>query len=114
MMTNRRPSNGRAFVETSGGIAVFERAADRLFDGNLDGREHAERLRLPVFDNLKVVFRQIADEVALGIRDLGIDFDVVDVDFERQRRLRVRRRLLRRGLRRRESPREQERKDGCA
>ena len=52
-------------------------------------REDRHRLRLPVLEDLEVVLRQVADEVALRVGDDGVDLDVVDLDLEGDRRLRV-------------------------
>jgi hypothetical protein len=56
------------------------------FDRQIDARERSDRLRLPVFQDLEVVLREIADEVSLRVRDPRVNLDVIDLDLERGRR----------------------------
>src|SRR6185369_5121721 len=71
-------------------------------DRNVNLREQADRLRLAVFDDLKIFFLQILHEVAVSIGDDRVDFNVVDLQLERWRlRLRLWRRSLIRDERRR-------------
>ena len=51
-------------------------------DRDVHHREHGQRLRLAVLDDLEVVLGQVADEVALRVGDVGVDLDVVDFDLE--------------------------------
>jgi hypothetical protein len=89
-----------------------ERRVDSLH-WNVDGGKHGQRLGLAVLADFEVVLRQIADEFALGIGDLGVDLDVVHVDFERQRRLRRLRRLRRGGRLPRRRQADKRENDGC-
>ena len=68
-----------------------ERRIDAL-DRDVDHREHRQRLRLAVLEDLEVVLGQRADEVALLVGDVGVDLDVVDFDLEGHGRLWRRRR----------------------
>ena len=67
--------------------AVPEERRILPFDRQVDAREHFNRLRGSVLEDLEVIFRQIIDELSLRIRGARIDLDVVDLDSERGRRL---------------------------
>ena len=72
----------------------LEQRAIRALDRNVDERKRADRLRLPVLEDLKVLLFQIADEVTLTIGDDDVHFHVIDADAERGP-LGLRRRRLR-------------------
>ncbi len=67
-------------------------------DRNVHLREDVDLLRLPVLGDLEVLARQPLDDVALFVSDDGVDFDVVDLDAERDGRLARALRIRRRGL----------------
>ena len=48
----------------------------------VDQRERGDVLLDAVFENLEVVFRQIGDELVLGVADDDVHVDQVDVDRE--------------------------------
>ena len=49
----------------------------------VDQREGGDGLRLPVFEDLEIVFHQTADEFTVAIGDDRVDLDVIDGDAER-------------------------------
>ena len=92
------------------GLRSKERAIGSL-DRDIDQREGADGLRLPVLEHLEVFLLQIADEPALLVRHERVDFDVVDLELEGRRlgSLRGSRRLTRRRLSgRQRRPRQEE------
>jgi hypothetical protein len=54
----------------------------RLFDREVDQRERGDRLRLAVFEHLKVFLGQAANEVSLLIQHERVDFDVLHLRLE--------------------------------
>jgi hypothetical protein len=54
-------------------------------DRNVDRHKVRNRLRLAVFEDLKVFLLQIADVVATRIGDDGVDLDEVDLHLEGRR-----------------------------
>ena len=62
-------------------------------DRDVDEREGVDRLRLAVFEDLEIFLLQIANDLALTIRDHDVDFDVVDLHLEGGLRRLWRRRL---------------------
>ena len=57
------------------------------FDRKVHARECRDGLGLPVLHDDEIVFRQIADEVALGVGHDRVEFDVIDLDLEGDGRL---------------------------
>ena len=62
-------------------IGLEERTI-RALDWNVDQRERADRLRLSVFKDLKILLLEIADQIASLIRDDYVDLHVIDADPE--------------------------------
>ena len=54
----------------------------QALDRQVDEREGADGLTLPVLEHLEVVLRQVADEPALCVGDERVDLDVLDLGLE--------------------------------
>jgi hypothetical protein len=63
---------------TSGSIGVDANSGRSSARRDVDHREGADRLRLPVLEHLEVFLLQIADVLALLVGDDDVDLDVVD------------------------------------
>ena len=62
-------------------IGLEERTI-RALDRNIGQRKRADRLRLSVFEDLKILFLEIADQIASLVRDDYVDLHVIDADPE--------------------------------
>ena len=70
-----------------------ERPLEAL-DRDVHEGEGADRLRLPILENLEVFLLEVADESALLVGDDGVDLDVVDLELEGRRIQPLRRRRI--------------------
>ncbi len=104
--TKTRPLNSLLLLRTSGSTGLVLKSGGSNFSTGMSTSEAIETdLRLAPFEDLEVVFGEVADEVALLVGDDRVDLDVVDLDLEGNRRL-VGRGLGRRGLLGPQSPME--------